>query len=58
MANPVQQFVEMIRSVTLTLYCALCGRETVHYLTEETKLDEIYTCGTPNCGKTETYRVR
>ena len=58
MSELTSAFVELIRraSVQLRLYCIKCGFETMHSLTGETMLDEIYTC--PRCQNQTTYRVR
>lgn len=56
MSRAVSQFVRLVRTVSLWLYCETCGKTTLHHLARETGRVEVYECGA--CGTQKEYTVR
>ena len=56
MSDALRQFVTMIRTYSITLFCDTCGTDRLHYLARETARQEVYTCA--HCGAEKAYTVR
>jgi len=56
MTKAVQQFVEMVREISIRCYCEACNAERTHYLIAESRTCEVYKCA--ECSNQKSYMVR